>query len=1236
MDFDLNSAGNNDWMTQLGGTDSFHTNSVFKKNMAALEIKSPQAAQAIINAMPSTGLRFMQTDEGIESAELNGIALASKRKPMQEAKRFAERFDPSEVACCAVVGFGMGYHCGMLLERIGTCGIIVCFEPDVGLLRAVFERVDYSKMIETERFYLVTDADDPAALTQIFEGIEAVIGLGVEILSHPPSVQRIGDASGRFGRVFGDVLKATRTHVITTLANSQVSFRNALMNLDYYAMSAGVESLKGVCKGKPAMVVSAGPSLGRNLDMLCDPKVRESVVVIAVQTVLKQMLALGIKPDFVAALDYHEISKRFYEGISAEDVEGIRLIVEAKANPAILDAFPGEVLCVSDELLDNLLGEELTRDMGTIPMGGTVAHLCYYFARYLGCDPVIFIGQDLGFTDGQYYSAGAAIHQVWAGELNAHNTIEMMEWQRIVRMKGLLRKKIDIHGRSIYLDEQMGAYLSQFESQFQQDSANGLTVIDASEGGVRKLHTTTMTLAQAIETYGQGGEVCVPATIHLQHKNTERTKQIHGRLVSIIEDVERIVYLSEETIGLLKSMLKVQSDQSKVNKLILKVQAIRDRVVVMDTAFRLTEAVNQVGVLNRMKRDRSIEMEPGKSALECQTLQIERDITNVEWTRDAAKAVAEQLTTGRDVFLGLTPKETNDLRDAQQEPEVQNEQASPKAIVHAVVMADPEFGGLGTKRDLAAIITQGMNAIELTIARLDRASQLDGITIVTPDPDAIRSMIKSMNTNLPIIIAGVDRQRFRDRASRIGSARVQSSECWRGSIGMLSVYDEQLHPVLLAEVMHEHAIDACAIVGADWAMIDPELVDETVHRYRCQDADKRIAFSQAVPGIGTMVIDRVTVDSLSESMADSLENGQSGRNHFATLGALVGYIPTVPQFDPIAKGMCVEVSPAVRDAGVRVIADTTNRATMMREAYQAIGGSAVEASALQCVNAYGEATKRLDRVCPRTIVLETCTGRLVGGQWGAWKRNSIEPIERQVLSLERAHALLQSAGALREDVAVVFDGIGDPLMHPQALAFAQLAKEDGIACVELRTDFGRDGIDGTELLESGIDVLSVDVLAENNQTYTAITGQDQLSEVYGRIQSVFDAMYADQTHSLWFVPRLTRCDAAYEDVEPFFDKWLMICGSAVIDPLPRTIKDQRIQQLPIPSDRQRQLDHSTMYIQCDGVVVDRYGVAIGNNGRVINAFDLGIEQAYQQVCSAMRSSQIEPKAGVSTTEEHAA
>jgi hypothetical protein len=89
------------------------------------------------------------------------------------------------------------------------------------------------------------------------------------------------------------------------------------------------------------VIVSAGPSLERNLHLLAEPGVRERVVIVAAQTMLKPLLRKGIKPHFVCALDYHELSKRFYEGLTAEDVEGVTLVVEPKANPAILDSFPG-------------------------------------------------------------------------------------------------------------------------------------------------------------------------------------------------------------------------------------------------------------------------------------------------------------------------------------------------------------------------------------------------------------------------------------------------------------------------------------------------------------------------------------------------------------------------------------------------------------------------------------------------------------------------------------------------------------------------------------------------------------------------------------------------------------------------------------------------------------------------------------------------------------------------------
>ena len=100
---------------------------------------------------------------------------------------------------------------------------------------------------------------------------------------------------------------------------------------------------------------------------------------------------------------------------------------------------PGPIRVAQSKYLDKALAS-LAKPIVPIAAGATVAHLSFYLAQHLGCDPIILIGQDLAFSDGLYYCPGTAIHDVWATELGQFNTLEMMEWQRIVRHRGALER----------------------------------------------------------------------------------------------------------------------------------------------------------------------------------------------------------------------------------------------------------------------------------------------------------------------------------------------------------------------------------------------------------------------------------------------------------------------------------------------------------------------------------------------------------------------------------------------------------------------------------------------------------------------------------------------------------------------------------------------------------------------------------------------------------------------------
>lgn len=1192
---------------------------ILERNLIALMARNRPLGERLGKATARCGLQFEMGADGLVSATLDGRRLSSARRGADEAARFAETVDPAETAAACVIGFGLGHHVRGLQQRMGSRSVVVCFEPDLGLLRAVFERVDHSAWLALGRCVIATDADDAAGLSRSLEKCEALLAVGVKIVEHAPSAARIGEAGVRFGRTLGEVVRSNRTHVVTSLVHAPVTLRNMLMNAERYATCAGITALKDACPGAAAVTVAAGPSLRRNLHLLAEPGLRDRVVIIAAQTVLKPMLAAGIKPHFVTALDHHEMSARFYEGLTAADVRGVRLVVEPKANPAILDAFPGEILCTEESLLDQLIGPGLARPMGAIDPGSTVAHLSYALARHLGCDPVIMIGQDLAFTDGQYYAANAAIHDVWQGELNGERTLEMLEWERVARMRANLRKVADQRGGRVYTDEQMSTYLAQFEADFQRDTEAGLTVIDATEGGARKQYASVMTLAGALTGHAKADRPALPETAHLSRDAGTVRPALRAHLGLLREQADTIAHQGRLAEAALQGVLDAGDDARRADRLIRKVHAMRDIVTAQQPGFALVEFINQTGALNRFKADRLIALHDASDTAAHRRLHAERDIKNVVWIAEAAEDLSKRIAASITVLDGLRSKLTRE------DPPTQAVDASSAEIgvsnPELFILCDPDCSGLGVRRDLAEPVWRGRNALALTLGRALRCQSVRRVRVLTPEPERTRVLIDRAGLSGRVEVEPVDRARWRDRARAIGVARAPAADCWRGGAGQTTVFDEQLDPGIIADVMQRRGVDACAVASADAVLLDPVLVDALVERHATNPSRYQLCFSQAAPGLGAVVLGREAVDSLV-----TLQNAASP---LATVGGLLGYLPVSPQADPISTPLCVKVDPCVRDLGRRVLADASP-------------GRALVAAALDSLALSDEAgcstAERTARVLaevkawksPRTLVLELCPGRLASGPFGGWKRGGAAPHERVMLDLKAAHDLVRQHTRAREDAVLLLDGPGDPLMHPQALDVVRLADEMGAACVHLRTDLLWEGDESDALADCGLGILSVDLLANDPKVYAGLTGLDRHRSVLERLGAIADARAVDATglKAPWVLPRMTRCAATLDEVESFYDRWIMTLGAAVIDPLPAWAEDDA-RPLPVPTLRQAQLGREIVRVRSDGLVCDERWRSLG-----VNALHDGLADAFKHARSAAQPGYDRP--GAHTSERGAA
>ena len=84
--------------------------------------------------------------------------------------------------------------------------------------------------------------------------------------------------------------------------------------IDQYGVKDLIKNIENENKeGYPAFIVSAGPSLDKNIDMLKEVKGRGMIM--AVDTAIKPLLKKGIVPDIVASVDPHKPLELFqYRG----------------------------------------------------------------------------------------------------------------------------------------------------------------------------------------------------------------------------------------------------------------------------------------------------------------------------------------------------------------------------------------------------------------------------------------------------------------------------------------------------------------------------------------------------------------------------------------------------------------------------------------------------------------------------------------------------------------------------------------------------------------------------------------------------------------------------------------------------------------------------------------------------------------------------------------------------------
>jgi len=585
----------------------------FTSNLAVLSRRQPKLAQ-LLRANPAGRVRLAQSRKGAPTAFYQRAAgdpvpLHSRYDPLLEAQKSIQDVDLTGADYFIFMGFGLGYNLDALLARVSreTAHIFVV-ESDLEILRAAMAVRDLSSFLSLTHIHFAWPPGGNELGEQWRQFFDPVTA--------SKSVYIINAASlvldPKLFKSAAEIIQSKTLQIFTdinTLVGMSTSFlHNFVANFPRACKAPGVDAFADKFPGVPAILVSAGPSLDRNIHELRTHQ--DNALIIAADAALKPLTAAGIEPHFVACGDPGYDALLHLKDVNAPT---LHLVAEGTAYPESLAAFENRtILCAFEN--SSLPGfSDLLSSKGSLRAWGSVATMCLDFALRLGCNPILFIGQDLAFSDGRTYCSGLHWEPRWFQGVSNPD-----EWQKRwadLRACNKLVSIPDLFGRLVESTDKLVSYWNWINAELEKHPS--VRFVNATEGGILKDHVEIMSLREAL------------------HRFCRQRRNFAGEIQRLYDDAARnlmpvdtslLMTMGEES-GRLQQILEqafheCRDSQSlhSAARLSERLEGLKKSVLSLPRLAPLLEKFNQLGNVLFLRRRSALASQPRITACEIQDL----------------------------------------------------------------------------------------------------------------------------------------------------------------------------------------------------------------------------------------------------------------------------------------------------------------------------------------------------------------------------------------------------------------------------------------------------------------------------------------------------------------------------------------------------------------------------------------------------------------------------------------
>lgn len=480
------------------------------------------------------------------------LRLNSAYRPVDEAKRWADAYEfPNICTIIEMYGLGNGVFVRELLKKVKEDDSLIIYEPSPSIFSYCISNFKLDDILQSDNVYLyvekVNEKDIIGCISKKLQWYN--LNSHVE-LEHPFYIKFTEQQHNWYRDMISSNKDAAIINKNTDANLGKASVNNVLKNLKHMIGSNIIADIKGkIPKNVPAIIVSAGPSLSKNIKELKNAKGKS--VIFAVDTALPYLEQNGIEPDFIVTIDPKKSNRHF----TGKYIENIPVIAKLEAKPDVLDKSEGRKFFYSSHTFFGRLYREVGIEIEDYTSGGSVATAAFSVCVALEFERIILVGQDLAY-DGEYTHVGDRTQK---------------------QVKGLGIREVDgVFGKPVKTRYDWLIYLEWFENsifRFPQ-----IDCIDATEGGALIHGSKVMKLSEAIDSYcTESFELIKVIEQTKPSLDTEKQQKVSLYLHEAYDDLDDIRNKSDQILRWVHKMIDVYKKKGinkEINDLTEKIKAM--------------------------------------------------------------------------------------------------------------------------------------------------------------------------------------------------------------------------------------------------------------------------------------------------------------------------------------------------------------------------------------------------------------------------------------------------------------------------------------------------------------------------------------------------------------------------------------------------------------------------------------------------------------------------------------